>query len=176
MAMDAARGHPRARLGDARPLLRSGRERRRPALGAHLRPRDEPGETLAHHLGRALQLTNILRDIDEDASDRAALSAARGAGRGGRCRPTSRSPRPRPEARREPASRWRRARAQHFEKARTDHGDRAEGGGESAATDGRRLRLDPRPDDRERVRAAAASRQGRAACACLARSCDTASG
>jgi presqualene diphosphate synthase len=26
------------------------------------------GETLAHHLGRALQLTNILRDIDEDAS------------------------------------------------------------------------------------------------------------
>lgn len=30
--------------------------------------RDEPGETLAHHLGRALQLTNILRDIDEDAA------------------------------------------------------------------------------------------------------------
>jgi presqualene diphosphate synthase len=27
----------------------------------------EPGEALAHHLGRALQLTNILRDIDEDA-------------------------------------------------------------------------------------------------------------
>ncbi len=26
-----------------------------------------PGERLAHHLGRALQLTNILRDIDEDA-------------------------------------------------------------------------------------------------------------
>ncbi|GGC62126.1 presqualene diphosphate synthase HpnD [Chelatococcus reniformis] len=26
------------------------------------------GEVLAHHLGRALQLTNILRDIDEDAS------------------------------------------------------------------------------------------------------------
>ncbi len=29
--------------------------------------RDEPGRLLAHHLGRALQLTNILRDIDEDA-------------------------------------------------------------------------------------------------------------
>ena len=29
--------------------------------------RDEPGLTLAHHLGRALQLTNILRDLDEDA-------------------------------------------------------------------------------------------------------------
>jgi phytoene synthase len=29
---------------------------------------DEPGQALAHHLGRALQLTNILRDIDEDAT------------------------------------------------------------------------------------------------------------
>ena len=28
---------------------------------------DEPGTTLAHHLGRALQFTNILRDLDEDA-------------------------------------------------------------------------------------------------------------
>ena len=28
---------------------------------------DGPGWTLAHHLGRALQLTNILRDLDEDA-------------------------------------------------------------------------------------------------------------
>jgi phytoene synthase len=28
---------------------------------------EEPGRVLAHHLGRALQLTNILRDIDEDA-------------------------------------------------------------------------------------------------------------
>jgi len=29
---------------------------------------EEPGFTLAHHLGRALQLTNILRDLDEDAA------------------------------------------------------------------------------------------------------------
>ncbi|HEX2653898.1 MAG TPA: presqualene diphosphate synthase HpnD [Xanthobacteraceae bacterium] len=29
---------------------------------------DEAGMALAHHLGRALQLTNILRDIDEDAA------------------------------------------------------------------------------------------------------------
>jgi phytoene synthase len=29
---------------------------------------EEPGIELAHHLGRALQLTNILRDIDEDAA------------------------------------------------------------------------------------------------------------
>ena len=28
---------------------------------------EEPGFELAHHLGRALQLTNILRDLDEDA-------------------------------------------------------------------------------------------------------------
>jgi len=28
---------------------------------------EEPGLALAYHLGRALQLTNILRDIDEDA-------------------------------------------------------------------------------------------------------------
>ena len=27
-----------------------------------------PGEALSHHLGRALQITNILRDIDEDAA------------------------------------------------------------------------------------------------------------
>jgi squalene synthase HpnD len=29
---------------------------------------EDPGFDLAHHLGRALQLTNILRDIDEDAA------------------------------------------------------------------------------------------------------------
>ena len=28
----------------------------------------QPGLALAHHLGRALQLTNILRDLDEDAA------------------------------------------------------------------------------------------------------------
>ena len=42
----------------------------------------DPGVALAHHLGRALQLTNILRDIDEDAAagrlylPREALAAA----------------------------------------------------------------------------------------------------
>jgi phytoene synthase len=29
---------------------------------------ETPGRDLAHHLGRALQLTNILRDLDEDAA------------------------------------------------------------------------------------------------------------
>src|SRR3978361_1769707 len=28
----------------------------------------QPGIDLAHHIGRALQLTNILRDLDEDAA------------------------------------------------------------------------------------------------------------
>jgi phytoene synthase len=43
---------------------------------------DGPGSDLAHHLGRALQLTNILRDLDEDAGigrlylSREALDAA----------------------------------------------------------------------------------------------------
>ena len=29
---------------------------------------EEPGDALAHHLGQALQLTNIVRDLDEDAA------------------------------------------------------------------------------------------------------------
>ena len=29
---------------------------------------EQPGQTLAHHLGRGLQFTNILRDLDEDAA------------------------------------------------------------------------------------------------------------
>ena len=46
---------------------------------------EEPGLELAYQLGRALQLTNILRDIDEDAGHRPALPAARAA-EGGRDR------------------------------------------------------------------------------------------
>ena len=52
-------------------------------LSVHVFGMDErSGQALAHHLGRALQLTNILRDIDEDAVDgrlylpREALEAA----------------------------------------------------------------------------------------------------
>ena len=52
---------------------------------------EEAGVALAHHLGRALQLTNILRDLDEDAGHRPPLSAARGAAR----TPASRRPIPR---------------------------------------------------------------------------------
>ena len=40
----------------------------------------EPGIALAHHLGRALQLTNILRDLDEDAAIGRLYLPARGPG------------------------------------------------------------------------------------------------
>ena len=63
-----AAGHPRAGLGDARSLLRPRRQRRRPSVGQRVRHAADDGVALAHHLGRALQLTNILRDIDEDAA------------------------------------------------------------------------------------------------------------
>ena len=63
-----AAGYPRAGSCHARLLLRPRRQRRRPVVGAGIRPAEDDGILLAHHLGRALQLTNILRDIDEDAA------------------------------------------------------------------------------------------------------------
>ena len=44
---------------------------------------EETGNALSHHLGRALQMTNILRDLDEDAGHRPALSSRGGAARAG---------------------------------------------------------------------------------------------
>ncbi len=86
----------------------------------------ERGEALAHHLGRALQLTNILRDLDEDAArgrlylPREALEAA--GIRDDRARDRARSPEPRRRLRswsrreprttsRRPTGSWRPARA-----------------------------------------------------------------
>ena len=69
-----------------------------------------PGFELAHHLGRALQLTNILRDLDEDARHRPALSAARISGRGGhrsRSIPRRSSPIPRIDGVCRKVARWR---------------------------------------------------------------------
>ena len=81
---------------------------------------DREGEALAYHLGRALQLTNILRDIDEDAAigrlylPREALRrpagvktdrSARGRGRSEACRGLCRGRRPRAGPFREGASR-----------------------------------------------------------------------
>ncbi len=52
----------------ARSLLRPRCQRGGPALGAHLRRwRRRAADRVADHLGRALQLTNILRDLGEDA-------------------------------------------------------------------------------------------------------------
>ncbi len=53
--------------GRSRSLLRPGRLRRRPAVGAHVRRAEREGIAVAAALGRALQLTNILRDLREDA-------------------------------------------------------------------------------------------------------------
>ena len=134
----------------------------------------EPGDALAHHLGRALQLTNILRDIDEDAAigrlylPREALAAAGVT----TDEPLKAAADPKLAAR---LRRGGRARARAFRASPTDHGRGAAGGGEGAAPDGRRLRLDPRPDGRGRLRAAPPPRRRQAACAFLARSCATAS-
>ena len=153
------RRHPRPGLGDAGSLLRPGGERGRAAVGAHLRPRAEPGEALAHHLGRALQLTNILRDIDEDAAigrlylPREALAAAAVT----TDEPLAAAADPRlAVACVEVAARARR----HFDAALPIMATRAAGGGAGAAADGRRLSLDPRQDGRRGFRAAAAAREG----------------
>ena len=119
----------------------------------------EPGDALAHHLGRALQLTNILRDIDEDAAlgrlylPREALAAA-GVTTDD---PLAAAADPKLAAR---LRRSRGARARAFRQGRAHHGARAAGGGEGAAADGRRLWLDPRQDGRRRLRAAAPAREG----------------
>ena len=98
MEMDVDRRHPGARSRDARSLLRPRRQRRRAPLacGCSAWPRMQ-GVALAHHLGRALQLTNILRDLDEDAAigrlylPREASARRRHRGRASR-RPCSRNP------------------------------------------------------------------------------------
>jgi len=68
MDMDVAEDIVAPDLATPRSLLRPRGERRRPALHQGLRMEEGPGFALAHHLGRALQLANILRDLDEDAA------------------------------------------------------------------------------------------------------------
>ena len=62
-------GYPGPGFRRPRSLLRPRRQRGRPPFGqrSSASPRRE-GRDLAHELGRALQLTNILRDLDEDAA------------------------------------------------------------------------------------------------------------
>ena len=63
------RGHPRARPRHARSLLRPRGQRRRPAVDhASSAWTKSPASSWRIDLGRALQLTNILRDLDEDAA------------------------------------------------------------------------------------------------------------
>ena len=84
---------------------------------------EQDGIALAHHLGRALQLTNILRDIDEDAEIGRLYLPQRGAARGRHRQRPSRRPCWRSAgARRRSATRWPRARSAHFQRGRCDHG------------------------------------------------------
>jgi phytoene synthase len=81
MAMDAERKRCGPDWATLTPLRRVASAVGRLSVRIFALP-DEPGVALAHYLGRALQLTNILRDIDEDASigrlylPREALTAA----------------------------------------------------------------------------------------------------
>ncbi len=129
----------------------------------------KPGRDLAHHLGRALQLTNILRDLDEDAAvgrlylPREALS-----------RPGSRPPirKPRSQARARPRlPRARRRRARAFRSRPHDHGRRVATGGARAAHHGRGLPPHPRARRRTRLCAAAPAGPPRARRASPSSSC-----
>ncbi|TCM16057.1 farnesyl-diphosphate farnesyltransferase [Novosphingobium sp. PhB165] len=76
----------------------------------------EPGLALAHHLGRALQLTNILRDIDEDAAIGRVYIPAEALAAAGIV-PTS-PQQVAADPRMDPAGRWLAAHAQrHFDEA-----------------------------------------------------------
>ena len=82
MEMDAARGHPRAGLGDARPLLRPGGERGRPAVGARVRHgRERRHRARASSRPRAAAHQHPARPR-RGRRHRPALSAARGAAQG----------------------------------------------------------------------------------------------
>jgi len=76
----------------------------------------DPGLDLAHHLGRALQLTNILRDIDEDAAIGRVYIPAEALAAAGIVPATAQQVAAHPGM--DPAGRWLAARAQrHFEEA-----------------------------------------------------------
>ncbi len=76
----------------------------------------EPGLDLAHHLGRALQLTNILRDIDEDAAIGRVYIPAEALAVAGIAPVTPQQVAEHPGM--DPAGRWLAARAQrHFDEA-----------------------------------------------------------
>ena len=114
----------------------------------------EAGEALAHHLGRALQLTNILRDIDEDAAiGRLYLPREALAGAGiATDDPLAAAADPKLAA----ACLEVAARARgHFEQP-SPHGGGAAGSGRSAAPDGGCLPLHAGPD----ARATASRRPG----------------
>jgi len=103
---------------------------------------EQDGIALAHHLGRALQLTNILRDLDEGCGARTALSAGGGVARGRHRRDRSRRRADELRARqglRAP----RRAGAHAFRASRRDHGAKSAPPRARAAHHGGGLSADP---------------------------------
>ena len=69
MEMDTRRRHPRARASPRSTFIATAsRARSGGCRCACSASSASAGKLLAHHLGRALQLTNILRDLDEDAA------------------------------------------------------------------------------------------------------------
>ena len=129
------------------------------------------GDRLAHHLGRALQLTNILRDLDEDAAigrlylPREALQHAGIDRRRTRARRRS-SPEPRLD---EACRRRRGARGRAFRRSRPHHGALPAPRGARAAPDGGGLPPHPRRAARARLGAAARAGAASASCASSAR-------
>ncbi len=111
---------------------------------------EDDGIALAHHLGRALQLTNILRDLDEDAAigrlylPREALSEAGISGD----RSGDRAGEP---ARRRACGKLVGTRPRAFRRGRRDHGAQRTPHRARAAHHGRGLPADPRQPDRARL-------------------------
>ena len=130
---------------------------------------EQDGVALAHHLGRALQLTNILRDVDEDAEIGRLYSAARRAaqGRHRQYRSQGRADQ------RSPRSGLRRsggARAVPLPTSRHHHGAQSAPHRESAADHGRGLSRHAARHDGARMDSAANAGVGKRAAAVLDRS------
>ncbi len=114
----------------------------------------EDGLALAHHLGRALQLTNILRDVDEDAAI-GRLYLPREALRKAGIVSTDPATVLTNPALGEACDAVVGARAAHFPRSRRDHGAQSAPHGASAADHGRGLSRHSRKADGARLGAAA---------------------
>ena len=165
--------HPGARLGDARPLLRPGRERRRTAVGAHLRHGErEPARRSP--IISAAPCNSPTSCATSTRTPRSAGSTCRAKrwprpGIASTIRSRSRPIRSLPRACDEVAARAR----SHFAQSGAIMAGEPAARRARAAADGRGLSIDPRPYDRARLRAAAPADRRPTVCAFSARFCDT---